>query len=120
MANDRLSVFEDSDDIDLSAFKPKTEANPLKPAPEQVRVVSEAARFPSREAVAPVSVAAPTKRTPRWHRTGRTAQLNVRVRPAYFDKAYMLADSRGWLVGETIERALDALEREIGEGHHGS
>jgi hypothetical protein len=70
--------------------------------------------------VAPVPVAAPTKRTPRWHRTGRTAQLNVRVRPAYFDKAYMLADSRGWLVGETIERALDALEREIGEGRHGS
>ena len=36
--------------------------------------------------------------------------------PASFDKVYAIADQRGWLVGETVERAIEALERELDKG----
>ena len=117
MAHNRLSVFEDSDgDVDLSAFAPTPESAKPKPPMEQVRAVTEAARFRSREPapMAPV----PPKRAPHYQKTGRTAQLNVRVMPASFEKVYAIADRQGWLIGETVERALEALERELkGESH---
>lgn len=117
MAHDRLSVFEDGDgDVDLSAFAPKPDSDKPKPPMEQVRAVTEAARFRSREPVSSV----PLKRSPRYHKTGRTAQLNVRVMPASFEKVYAIADRQGWLIGETVERALEALERELEGGSHGS
>ena len=120
MANERLSVFENAGDIDLSSFAPAPTADARKPKParEKVKAVSEAARFPSREGPPPAP--APLTRKPRYHKTGRTAQLNVRVMPESFEKVYAIADQQSWLVGETIERALEALERELGEGKHGS
>jgi hypothetical protein len=36
--------------------------------------------------------------------------------PAHFDKVYAIADQQGWKIGETVERALDALERELDKG----
>jgi hypothetical protein len=122
MANERLSVFENTGDVDLTGFTPTQETRKLKPPKEKVKAVSEAARFPSREAPAPVPE--PLKRKPRYHKTGRTAQLNCRVMPASLDKVYAIADQRGWLVGETVERAIEALERQLdkgaGEGAQGS
>ena len=53
------------------------------------------------------------KRKPRYHKTGRTAQLNCRVMPAIFSKVYKIADRHGWLVGETVEHAIEALERDM-------
>jgi hypothetical protein len=114
MANERLSVFGDTDDVDLTAFMPERESRKLKPAREKVRAVTEAAKFPSREGTPPVST--PLKRPPRYHKTGRTAQLNCRVMPATHDKIYAIADQQGWLVGQTIERALEALDRELEKG----
>jgi hypothetical protein len=114
MASERLSVFENTGDVDLTDFAPKQETRKLKPPKEKVKAVSEAARFPSREAPAPVPE--PLQRKPRYHKTGRTAQLNCRVMPASFDKVYAIADQRGWLVGETVERAIEALERELDKG----
>jgi hypothetical protein len=112
MANNRLSVFEDGDgDVDLSAFAPKPDSDKPKPPMEQVRAVTEAARFRSREPAPAASV--PPKRAPHYHKTGRTAQLNVRVMPTSFEKVYAIADRQGWLIGETVERALEALEREL-------
>ena len=127
MADERLSVFEDVGEIDLTAFTPKREPRKLKPAKEKVRAVTEAAKFPSRqgrppadEALSQPAVSEPFKRKPHYHKTGRTAQLNCRVMPAHFDKVYAIADQQGWKIGETVERALEALERELGEGKHGS
>ena len=111
MANERLSVFQDAGDVDLSAFAPKPETRKPQPAREKVRAVTEAAHFPSREGTPADPMA--LKRPPRYHKTGRTAGLNCRVRPATLDKVYQIADEQGWLVGETVERAVQALEREL-------
>jgi hypothetical protein len=98
---DRASIFE-TDDIDVSRFKPK--AAPGSPVPiDQVRTISEASRFPSRAA----------KRPPRIHRTGRTLQFNCRATPETVEAFYSIADQHGWLVSETLENALAALQREL-------
>jgi hypothetical protein len=123
MASERLSIFENTGDIDLSEFTPAAHVKKKpKPPREKVKAVSEAARFPSREAPAPVPE--PLKRKPRYHKTGRTASLSCRLMPAVVDKIYAIADREGWLVGQTIELGIEALERELGkrkgEGAHGS
>lgn len=118
MANERLSIFGDTGDVDLTAFTPERETKKPKPAKAKVRVVTEAAQFPSRQGAAPVPE--PLKHRPRYHKTGRTAQLNVRIMPAAHARVYEITDQQGWLVGETIERALEALERELKDGKQGS
>ena len=97
MANERLSVFENTGDVDLSEFTPAADLKKPKPPREKVKAISEAARFPSREAPAPVPE--PVKRKPRYHKTGRTASLSCRLMPAVVDKIYEIADREGWLVG---------------------
>jgi len=60
---------------------------------------------------------APMRRLPRIHRTGRTMQFNARAKPQTVEALYAIADRQGWLVGETLEHALAALERElVGKG----
>lgn len=94
MTQERLSVFGDTGDLDLSTFKPQ-KSKKLKPAREKVRAVTEAASFPSREGTPPTPeqlheppVSEPLKRKPRYHTTGRTAQLNCRVMPAIHNRIY--------------------------------
>jgi hypothetical protein len=47
------------------------------------------------------------------HRTGRTATLTLKTTPEYSNRFYALAEAQGWKIGETFERALDALEQQI-------
>ncbi len=57
------------------------------------------------------------KALPRIPRTGRTMQFNARATPQTVEALYAIADQQGWLVGETLERALAALRRELaGQG----
>jgi hypothetical protein len=115
MAQERLSVFGDTGDVDLSAFTPAADKEKKpKPPRDKVKAVSEAAQFPSREPPAPVLE--PLRRKPRYHKTGRTASLSCRLMPAVVDTIYTIADREGWLVGETIERGIEALERELIKG----
>ncbi len=130
MNKPRASIFDgDADEIDVSSFAPKTASHPAAPSAEEVRAIAEAANFPSREVkralvapaaamAAPASVQAlPVKREPRRHRTGRTAQFNARTTPETVEAFYAIADRQGWLVGETVEHALAALQRELeGQG----
>ncbi len=118
MTKSRMSIFDGEDDpaFDVSAFTPKTRPAPPA-APQEVRALAEAMNFRSREArpapaAEPPAAEARQRRQPRRHRTGRTAQLNVRTRPETVDAVYAIADEEGWLVGETVERALEALQRE--------
>lgn len=53
---------------------------------------------------------------PRRRRTGRTAQLNLKVRPETIEAFYALADRQGWGLGEAFEHALRALEAAAGFG----
>jgi hypothetical protein len=72
--------------------------------PAMVRKVSEANGFTASRA--PVKA----RQEQRRHRTGRNAQLNLKVRPETLARFTAIADREGWLLSETLERALDALE----------
>jgi hypothetical protein len=123
MANTRVRLFEDGDDIDLSSFKPKEPADRMAPPAEQVKTVSESANFRSREPTNEASAspsppeASKPKRQPRTHRTGRNVQFNVKASQDAVDAFYRISDEQEWVLGETLERALAALERELkGQG----
>jgi hypothetical protein len=115
--SDRASVFDTEADFDLSGFAPKQPKAPEKKIPaDAVRAVSEAANFPSREALAPPPAMAPAvakaeeKRELRRYRTGRNVQLNIKVKSETLETFYKIADQHGWVLGETLERAVKALE----------
>jgi hypothetical protein len=105
MTTPRASIFdtEPEDGLDVSGFAPKKGPDPAAPTPEQVKVIAEAASFPSRQA-GNGNTASPPRRKPRIHRTGRTMQLNARTTPETVAAFYGIADAQGWLVGETLER----------------
>ena len=102
------SIF-DGGDLDVSGFAPKNGQRLNEVSPDLVRAVSEAAQFPSREAI--------PRRPPRIYRTGRTMQFNARATPETVEAFYAIADKQGWLVSEALEHALAALKRELaGQG----
>ena len=113
MTAKRAGVFDVEDDLDVSGFEPRP-ANRPAVKPEQVRVVSEAAQFQSRE---PKRAAAPLprrpRREPRRYRTGRNTQLNIKARTETIEAFYAIADQQGWVLGETFERAIDALKQSL-------
>lgn len=109
MTGERASIFGD-DDFDVSDFQPRTLDRPAV-RPEEVREVSEAVSFRSREPKATSVPAA--KREQRRYRTGRNAQLNIKVRPEALEAFHALVDRLGWVQGEAFERAIAALEREL-------
>jgi hypothetical protein len=113
MSNPRASIFAD-DDLDVSGFSPKAGPDKSDPSREQVKAVAEAARFLSREpAFSPADPPA-AKRVPRRYRTGRNVQFNVKASQETVDAFYAISDSEGWVLGETLEHALGALQRELG------
>jgi hypothetical protein len=118
---ERAGLFEDEDasEIDVSGFAPKPKpATPSVP-PEQVRAVSQARGFRSREpqpaaaAPAPAPVADVPRREPRRYRTGRNVQLNIKARSEVIDSFYAIADRQGWVLGQAFEEAVAALERSL-------
>lgn len=118
MSKTRASIFGDeADPLDLSGFAPKSRKDIQPPPADAIRAVSEAARFPSREArpapAAPPPPAAPARREQRRHRTGRNVQFNIRARQETIDMFLAIADREGWVLGEVLEHAVAALEREL-------
>jgi hypothetical protein len=116
MTKPRASIFENVPDVDLSNFAPKARADKQAPSQEQVKAVAEAANFPSRQAAAPVSAKPSAKRTGRVYRTGRNVQINVKVSQETLDAIYAVTDANeGWVLGYTLERAIETLQRELKE-----
>src|SRR5690348_13363661 len=116
--SERASIFETGADFDVSGFvakesKPKTQA-----PPEAVRAVAEQAEFRSREP-APTQKKKSTEREHRRYTTGRNVQLSLKVRREAQDRFYAIADQQGWVLGETLEKAVSALEKEL-KGKKGS
>jgi hypothetical protein len=97
-----------ADDLDLTEFKPTAIKKPKVEA-AVIREVSEANNFPSR---APPKVQAPPEPAPaqRRRRTGRNVQFNIKATPETIARFTALADKHGWVFGEVLEHALDALE----------
>jgi hypothetical protein len=103
---ERAGLFEE--DLDLSQFTPHKPAKVEQPPPEAVRAIAESANFQSRE---PAKV--PNQRQQRRYRTGRNIQLNTKVTTSTRDGFYEISDRYNWVLGETLERALQALRREL-------
>lgn len=102
MSGERAPVFGEA--LDLSEFKPKA---------AEVRSVAEQAGFRSREAGPQPAGSEAAAREPRRYRTGRNVQLNVKVKRETLEAFYRLADEQGWVLGEALEHAVSALEREL-------
>ncbi len=115
MSKTRASIFEDEDTgtLDVASFTPKTVVGKAPPV-EQIRAVAEAANFKSRE---PASEKAPQadkqKRPPRQYRTGRNVQFNVKALAETVNEFYAITDKQGWVLGYTLQRAVEALQREL-------
>ncbi|MEM9234900.1 MAG: stability/partitioning determinant, partial [Pseudomonadota bacterium] len=55
---------------------------------------------------------APKPRQQRRRRTGRNAQFNIKAKPETIEAFCAIADAQGWGIGETLEKAVELLERE--------
>jgi hypothetical protein len=115
MTAKRAGVFDPEDELDVSGFAPKAADRPAV-KPEEVRAVSEAAQFQSREPRRDTASVASAKREPRRYRTGRNMQLNIKARTDAIEAFYTIADQQGWVLGETFEHAIDALKRSLAAG----
>jgi hypothetical protein len=101
---ERAGLFEGAD-FDVSAFTPKKTPQAEPPA-ENIRAVAETANFQSREPI--------KAKMQRRRRTGRNLQLNLKVDAATRESLYAITDRQGYTcLGETLERALAALQREL-------
>ena len=89
-------------DLDLSGFAPSAPVKP-KVRAEVIRQVSEANNFPSRRA----------PKQQRRHRTGRNVQFNIKARQETINRFIAISDRQGWVFGETLDHAVDALERSL-------
>jgi hypothetical protein len=112
MPKERASIFQDTQEIDLSGFSAKSQEESRAPAPEKVKAVAKAANFPSRES-SPASPKPIKTRTARIYRTGRNVQFNVKALRDTVDTFYAITDKQGWVLGETLDRAVAALQREL-------
>ena len=141
MSRERADLgFADAlNDLDLSDFapKPKRAAND-RPSKAVTAKAAEAAGFKSREhkPAAEMPVLGPaalpdapkagqggvvTPGTPeaiqqRRRRTGRNVQLNLKARPETIEAYCALADRMGWGLGETLEKAVELLEKHYRAG----
>lgn len=109
---EEASVVRTVPELDLTEFKPK----PIT-RPDQVSIAkaAEKSNFKSRESKPTVDPAAAPVRTTRRRRTGRSAQLNLKVRQDTIDAFYAIADAKGWVLGEAFEKAVALLEKDIGK-----
>jgi len=104
--NDRAKLFEEIPDPDLSRFTPRTDHESAPPI-EQVRGLSNAAGFPTRD---PIRAAPIAER--HYYRTGRDTQFNTKVRPDVKAGFVAIATEDGVPLGKVLEDALEALRRQ--------
>jgi len=105
--SERVNPFATLKDAPSFTTKPK----PEKPVEaEALTQIAEENNFTSRQAPKPVKKA--DRRKPRTYRTGRNVQFNTKVTAETHAKVYRLADERKITLGELLELALTALERE--------
>jgi hypothetical protein len=94
MSSDRSNPLSD-----LSDFMTP---GPLPPRPDTaaVRAIAEANGFPDRSA----------RPAQRRHRTGRNAQLNIRMTPQAVDRFVAISDRHDWIFSTTLDVMMDIFE----------
>jgi hypothetical protein len=127
MAGSRPNIFQ-NDPVDLSRFTPKAEPTHAPVPNETVRRVAAEAGFPSRNpAPTTVDQLSSVQARPVSPKSGRTVLLNARVTQRAHDRFHEIVAAEAArfrageimhkpTLGEIVERALAALERERGEG----
>ncbi len=100
---DELDSFNPSEWAVPKAKKPKLE-------PEVSKKAAVATGFKSREPEKPVAATAPQRR----RRTGRNAQFNIKAKPETIEAFCEVADGQGWGLGETLEYAVELLQKHYG------
>ena len=125
MSGTRPSIFSNNDDLDLSRFAPKSgPATPAVPT-ETVRRIADEGGFPSRAPRPQTPALPPGRLAPA--RTGRTVLLNARITQRAHDRFHEIIErerlryeageiTHRVTLGEIVERALAALEREMAQG----
>ena len=114
MRNGRTRKIHEIPEPDLRRFAPREAGQgttPLAPALDEVREISAAAGFPSRDALAR-SLQAPPLVERHYYRTGRDTQFNTKVRPDIKAGYVAIASADGVPMGKVLEDALAALLRE--------
>jgi len=122
MSGTRPNIF--ADDFDLTGFEPKTEPEKQSVPPAIVRQVSEEGGFPSRSPRHAPTL--PVKRSI-LTKSGRTVLLNARITQRAHDRFHEIVEAERLryelgeimhrpTLGEIVERALAALEHEMGKG----
>src|SRR5689334_2803577 len=115
----RAKIFEPVS-LDVSGFKLRTEAE-LRPDAEQIDRVS-GPKFQSREISSsshlsnssrPTEGLPATKRQPMVYRTGRNVTFSAKTTQKTVDTFYEIAQRQGWKAGETFEKAVAALQRQL-------
>ncbi len=120
MSAERVNPF-----ADLSDFDAKPTAKPVRPVEAaQINQLAEEHGFPSRQpakAAPPVASAAgpAVSRPRRRYTTGRNQQINIKATAETIARMYRLADAEHQPLGELLERALDALERDQSKAGQG-
>jgi hypothetical protein len=103
----RVNPFTDPSEAPTFTTKPKP---PLSPATtSSVEQIAHDQGFPSRQARKAPAAAA--KRPRRTYTTGRNQQINFKATPATIERFYRIADEKKLPLCETLELALDALDR---------
>ena len=99
--------------FDPAHWTPRAPAAP-RPEPRATRAAAERTGFPSRENRPAASSPPPPLAPQRRRRTGRNAQLNLKLRPETIQSFCAIADAHDWGLGECFERALALLEEAEG------
>ncbi len=105
----RLGLDDDDEDLDLSQFAPKeAPAKPRGPAMAKagLRALAEDEGFVSRQAGI---------RRRRRRRSGRNEQINIKTTAEFADRFYALAEKHDWMCAVVFEKAIAALEHEVGD-----
>lgn len=102
---------------------PKASAANDRPRKEAINQAAQAAGFKSREAKPAPLLAGAGQGAPRRRRTGRNAQFNLKAKPETIEAFMAIADRQNWGLGETLEHAVELLEKTYGaaeQASHGS
>lgn len=104
MSTTRANPFADVEALPTFTPKAKTVQSVAK---EQIDKIAAANGFPSRSAGR-----TPPRRAGRRYKTGRNQQINIKATAQAIARLYQMADARQIPLGELLEKALDALDRE--------
>ena len=118
---ERASIFAPREELDIGGFTPKS-GQEKRPNPTEIDQV-RSSRFRSRESQlkvdqleadgqSPVNQPS-TKRQPMVYRTGRNTTFSVKTTPETVETFYRIARAEDWKAGETFEKAIAALQREL-------